>query len=318
MKRVIALLGLGAVLTVAAFAAPAAAHTRTHGAAHASATHRLRLELRKSRAKLAHTLAELRGARNKLASSGRRVHALQAEVSQQQGTLAQTAASLKQTQTQLAQTQTQLAGSQALAASLQARLNAIPTPLAVAEEQVRREVAYEERNGLPYSEGRLVAQAAMDYVVGHVSAAAYGYLTVAGLPLPLANPQSVLAAQAGICGHAALTFAAIVKHFGYQVRSVQFYYDDPPPYSTPDSHIADEVFYDGSWHFFDPTFGVVWTDQATDGVVSITDARAGLGTESKDAASFTNLAEDYFYGDGTAFETDPATTVVLDGQQFDN
>jgi Transglutaminase-like superfamily len=317
LKAIIGSLALAALLAVVAFVPAAEAHTRAP-AAGASTTQRLRLELRKSRAMLAHTVADLRSTRKKLASSLSQAQALEAQLSQLQGTLTQTTTTLEKTQAQLQQTQKQLADSQAAAASLRAKLDAIPTPLAAAEEQVRRDVAYEEQNGLPYSEGRLVAQAAMDYVVGHVSAASYGYLTIEGLPLPSSTPDSVLGAQAGICGHAALTFAAIVKHFGYQVRSVQFYYDDPPSYDQPDSHIADEVFYEGAWHFFDPTFGVVWVDQDTHGVLSITDARSGLGTESKDAAAFTNLAEDYFYGNGTAFETDAATTVVLDGQQFTN
>ena len=192
-----------------------------------------------------------------------------------------------------------------------------PDPLAIAVEQVRREVAYESSR-LPYSQGRLVAQAAMDYVVGHVSASAYGYLETEGLPLPAPTASAVLAIQAGICGHAALTFAAIVRQFGFDARSVQFYYTDPSGpagLGTPDSHIADEVFYDGGWHFFDATFGDYFVDANGD-VLSITDERTSGGTEIKDLSSFTNLAEDYFYGNGTAFETDPATTVVLDGQKF--
>ena len=203
-------------------------------------------------------------------------------------------------------------------AFLQAQLSAIPKPLTVAVEQVRRQVDYQTGDKFPYSQGRLVAQAAMDYVVGHVSASAYGYLDKYNLPLPSATPDSALGAQAGICGHAALTLAAIVKRFGYQVRSVQFYYTDPagpagPPVS--DNHIADEVFYDGGWHFFDPTFGVYWTD-ANANVLSITDVRTDGGTEVKDRATFTNLYEDYYFGDGTAFETDPATVVAIGQQPF--
>ncbi|HEU5477517.1 MAG TPA: transglutaminase domain-containing protein [Gaiellaceae bacterium] len=200
--------------------------------------------------------------------------------------------------------------------SLQAQIAAVPTPLAVAVERVRRDVAYQEQQGLlPYSHGRLVSQAAMDYVVGHVSASAYGYLEVFGGGLPAATPDAVLAAQAGICGDAALTYAAIVKRFGFQVRSAQFFYTDPPPWSTPDSHIAVEVFYDGGWHLFDPTFGTYYQD-AGENVLSITDVRANGGTQVKDEASFTNLAENHLYGDSTAFETDPATVVTLGQQPF--
>jgi hypothetical protein len=202
----------------------------------------------------------------------------------------------------------------AQAAALQAQIAATPTPLAVAVEHVRREVAYAEYGGgIPYSHGRLVAQAAMDYVVEHVSPTAYGYLEIFGGQLPASNPDAVLGAQAGLCGGAALVFAAIVKRLGLGARSVQFYYDDPD--STPDSHIAVEVSYDSGWHYFDPTFGVFFTD-GTGNALSITDARAGSGTEQKDELAFTNLVENTFYGDDTWFETDPTTVVDIDKQPF--
>jgi hypothetical protein len=200
-------------------------------------------------------------------------------------------------------------------AALQAQIAATPTPLAVAVEQVRREVAFAEQygGGVPYAHGRLVAQAAMDYVVEQVSSTAYGYLEIFGDPLPASTPDAVLGAQAGICGHAALVYAAIVKRLGLPARSAQFYYDDPG--NVPDSHIAVEVLYDGDWHYYDPTFGVFFTD-ATGNVLSITDARAGGATKHKDEVSFTNLVEDSYYGDDTWFMTDPATVVTLGQQPF--
>ena len=202
-------------------------------------------------------------------------------------------------------------------AALQAQIAAdtTPSPLAVAVGQVRREVTYAERyaGGVAYAHGRLVAQAAMDYVVEHVSPTAYGYLEIFGGQLPGPTPDAVLGAQAGLCGDAALAFAAIVKRLGLSARSVQFYYDDPG--NVPDSHIAVEVSYDGGWHYFDPTFGVFWTD-ATGNVLPITDVRAGSGTQQKDDLGFTNLVENTFYGDDTWFETDPTTVVEIDKQPF--
>jgi transglutaminase superfamily protein len=185
-------------------------------------------------------------------------------------------------------------------------------------DQVRREVAWGLTNS-SYSIGALTALSAMNYTVGHVSVGAYGYLLMMGLPLPgpagNPTPNSILGLQAGICGHAALTFAAIVKHFGYPVRSVQFWYTYPDGV-TPDSHIAAEVFYDGAWHFFDPTFGVFWTDIGGN-VESIDDVRTNGGTRVADTASFTNLIEDPAWGgDASAFVTDPLTRVVIDGQPF--
>ena len=206
-------------------------------------------------------------------------------------------------------------GALAQVAALQAQIATTPKPLAVAVEQVRREVAYAEQygGGVPYAHGRLVAQAAMDYVVEHVSPTVYGYLEIFGGQLPASTPDAVLGSQAGVCGASALAFAAIVKRFGLGARSVQFYYDDPG--NIPDNHIAVEVSYDGSWHFFDPTFGVFFTD-APGNVPSITDARAGVGTRQKDELSFTNLVQNTFYGDDTWFMTDPATVVEIDKQPF--
>jgi hypothetical protein len=199
--------------------------------------------------------------------------------------------------------------------ALQAQIATTPKPLAVAVEQVRREVAYAEQygGGVPYAHGRLVAQAAMDYVVEHVSPTAYGYLEIFGGQLPASTPDAVLGSQAGVCGASALAFAAIVEQFGLGARSVQFYYDDPG--NLPDNHIAVEVSYDRGWHYFDPTFGVFFTDAAGN-VASITDARDGVGTKQKDELSFTNLVQNTFYGDDTWFMTDPATVVEIDKQPF--
>jgi transglutaminase-like putative cysteine protease len=145
------------------------------------------------------------------------------------------------------------------------------------------------------------------------SPTAYGYLEIFGGQLPGPTPDAVLGAQAGLCGDAALAFAAIVKQLGLGARSVQFYYDDPG--NVPDSHIAVEVSYDGGWHYYDPTFGVFYTD-ASGNVLPITDVRAGSGTEQKDELTFTNLVENTFYGDDTWFVTDPTTVVEIDKQPF--
>lgn len=194
--------------------------------------------------------------------------------------------------------------------SLQAQLAAIPTPTAVALQQVQREVYWAQAVTDPHSAGALTSLSAMNYVAGHVSTGAYGYLELKGLPLPNSDPDVILGTQAGICGHAVIAFATIMEDLGYSVQSVQFYWTLPD--GTPDSHIAVEVFYDGGWHYFDPTFGLYWTD-ASGNVLSITDERTSVGIEHKDDVAFTNLIEDpWFAGDDTAFETDPATTVDID------
>ena len=248
-------------------------------------------------------LADLAAANNALAAANSQIGGLQPVVAER---TAERDAALRQV------------------SSLQTQIAATPRPLVVAVEQVQREVAWAQHGTSgstwaphgpsPLSLGELRAVSALNYVVGHVSASAYGYFEIMGAQLPFASPDSVLAAQAGFCGDAALTFAALVKHFGYEVRSVQFYFTTPG--GAPDNHIAVEVFYGGGWHYIDPTFGVYWTDAAGN-VLSIADVRAGAGVEHKDAASFTNLLEDpWFDGDDVAFETDPATVVELDQQPF--
>jgi Transglutaminase-like superfamily len=204
-------------------------------------------------------------------------------------------------------------------ASLQAQIAAIPTPLAVAVEQVRREVVYSEavlsNLGIPYSHGQLISQAAMDYVVGHVSAPAYGYMKDNGQSLA-STPDAILGAQAGICGHAALTFAAIVKRLGFAVRSVQFYYGPDGTWN----HIADEVAYDDGWHYFDPTFGIYYEQDG--GVLSIADARAATDLASLLQKNMTLFWTTVTLQAGatelsdTSFATDPATVVTIDQQPF--
>jgi hypothetical protein len=191
----------------------------------------------------------------------------------------------------------------------QARLDT-PTPLAVAVEQIRREVAY-VKGGIPqYSKGQLISQATMDYVAGHVSDTAYGYVAAFGGTVPRPTANGALRTQAGICTGAAVTFGTIVHHFGLPVRSVNFYYDDPPPHQTPDGHVAVEVRYDGGWHFFDPTFGLFWSD-ANGKVLSIDDVRAGRGSLRKNVAAFTNIFEDAVFGDDAWFVTDPTTRIAF-------
>jgi Transglutaminase-like superfamily len=305
MKGLTVTLALGVVLAITSGAVAGQAPPERPHIMHLKQTvHRLRQELRDTRHARDNARTALAAANAKLRRQSARLAAQSQEI----------AALTSQVSTLTAQRN----AAQAQAANLQAKLNAIPTPLAVAVQQVDNEAAWaaqeDTRYGIPYSAGTLASVAATNYVVGHVSTGEFGFLELENLPLPQATPDSILGAQAGICGHAALTFAAIIKRLGFPVRSVQFYYSTPQ--GDPDSHIADEVYYDDGWHFFDPTFGTFWTDAAGQ-VLSISDVRAQGGIEQKDSASFTNFVENAWYvGDDTAFLTDPTTTVVLDGQPF--
>lgn len=184
------------------------------------------------------------------------------------------------------------------------------SPLAAAVDDVRREVEWAQGVASTPLSGQYVAEAAMDYVIGHVRTGAYGYLEDIGAPLPpyLEPVNDILTNQTGICGQAERTFAAIVKALGFQVHDIGFEFVDPN--GAPDAHSAAEVYYDGGWHFFDPTFGQFWTDAAGN-VLSIADVRSGLGTRQKDNAAFVNLIENASWGgDYTWFETDPSTVVI--------
>jgi len=197
------------------------------------------------------------------------------------------------------------------------KVGTIPTPFAVAVEQVRHEVQWAEGSTTAPLRGQLAAEAALDYVVGHVSTGAYGYLELVygeppggpDLPSYHESVNAVLGSQTGICVQAERTFAALVRRLGFPVRDVGFDYVEPN--GEPGAHAAAEVYYGGAWHFFDPTFGQFWTDAAGD-VLSIEAVRANGGNEHRDAASFTNLIEDTESPSAldTWFETDPATTVV--------
>jgi hypothetical protein len=183
-------------------------------------------------------------------------------------------------------------------------------PLEQAIADVRREAEWAQGGATSHLSGEYVAEAAMDYVIGHVRTGKYGYLEDIGAPLPryLEPVNEILATQTGLCGQAERTFAAIVGALGFRVHAIGFQYFDPN--GAPDSHAAAEVYYDGAWHFFDPTFGQLWTDAAGN-VLSIADIRAGHGTRLKDNAAFVNLIEDASWGgDYTWFETDPSTVVI--------
>lgn len=250
------------------------------------------------------TTAALQSSQEQLGTADQQIASLQGQIGNLQiqvGSLQDEAASLQE----------QGASLQGQVTSLQGQLasSAPPPPSAAAIKQVQDEVAWAQAGSDPRPTGELDALSAMNYVVGHVSTAEYGYLEITGGTLPDPTTDSILGSHAGICGQATIAFAGIMSQLGLQVRSAQFYFDAPG--SVPDSHIAVEVYYAGGWHFYDPTFGVYWTD-VNGGAMSITDVRVAGGTEHKDTASFTNVVEDpWFNGDDTAFLTDPSTDVVI-------
>jgi Transglutaminase-like superfamily len=284
-------LAVSASLVAAMVAATAAGAAGAKPVAPASAAGRLRVELRAMRSGVARENAELAVLRAGLGAAHPDIARLRLRAAQLQGVVRHNEARLT-----------------TLAKQSSILQKAISTPLAVAVEQVRREVEWAQ-GGVSTPVGQLQSEAAMDYTIGHVSTGAFGYFELVGAPLPGQHPNEILAAQAGLCGQASQVFAAIVKSLGLPVRAILFYYTDP--WGAADGHTAVEVSYGGSWHFYDPTFGQFWTD-ANGNVLSIAQVRAGLGTQQRDAASFTNLVEDVSLGNDTWFETDPATKVEVE------
>jgi hypothetical protein len=204
----------------------------------------------------------------------------------------------------------ELATETALAAKYKA---GIPDPLQVAVTDVQREVIDAQGGETGSYDPQLVAEAAMDYTYGHVRSAVFGYFedlydegpTGPDMLSYTAPVETILADQEGICVHHERVFAAIVEAFGLPVRDVGFDYIKAN--GDHESHSTAEVYYSGGWHFFDPTFGVLYEDAAGD-VLSIADARSGADTVTtvKDDAGFQNLLNP----DSTSFELDPATSVT--------
>ncbi len=219
-------------------------------------------------------------------------------------------------QASLTSSQNELSAANAQVAALQAKLDAIPAPSTAAIELVRQEVVYAQGGNATSYSPQLVAEAAMDYTFGHVLSPVLGYLEQTYNEPPSGGPHTpgymapvdvILAAQAGVCVQHERVFAHIVQAFGFQVRDVGFSYTEPN--GSPNAHSTAEVYYDGGWHWYDPTFGVFFKD-ANGNVLSIADARAGLGQQYKDDAAFENqLAPN-----ATWFETDPKTYVSYSTQ----
>lgn len=134
-----------------------------------------------------------------------------------------------------------------------------PSLVSQAAQQVSNRVAYVEQAlavdhvRLPHT--YLVALSTMSYVVGHVSAAEYGYLRATHQPLPRTAAEA-LATQAGICGAASTTMVAILDRLGIEARTVNVFYSTP--HARRNGHTTVEVRYGSAWHWFDPTWGTVY------------------------------------------------------------
>lgn len=271
-------------------------------------------------ARLAHTVqslrAELHATQSRLAAANRKTAKARRQVAAVRRRLTDQTASFQTTVEQLGATQQQVAALENEVSSLQLQLAATPTTLAQAEGQLEWKIRWAEQFApASYSAGQLTALAAMNYVSTHVSSTAAVFAPPVSLPPggdQAAYANAILTAGVGECSYHVLVFDVLMAHFGYRTRPVSFYYQDPWTQAAG-AHSAVEVFYDGAWHYFDPTYSVYWTDMTTDNVLDIaTERQGGNGLEHKNNGLFLNLFENPFYsGDTTGFETDPATDVVV-------
>lgn len=63
----------------------------------------------------------------------------------------------------------------------------------------------------------------------------------------------------GSCGTQTYILMDILKNLRIPARELQFWHID----GNPVSHAACEVYYDDSWHYFDPTWGLYFMDSGT-------------------------------------------------------
>lgn len=271
----------------------------------ASANPSARHEIRVLRHKLLNMTKDRNTQKGRLRSRSHQIASLKSEVAELRGQIASL-------QTDLAHRTNELDVAQKQATALQGKLDAIPTSLLAAEQYLDRVVWAAEATDPNRPKGEIVSLEAMNYVAdNHVNLFMRAYLlNHGGLP-SLATANDILTAQAGLCGNAEIAFEALVRHFGFDVRRVNFYYDDPA--SVPDGHTAAEVYYDGAWHFFDPTFSIYWRG-AGGGVLDINTVRASGGTEHKNNDLLFNVIENerdpLGDGDDSWFETAPGTLVT--------
>lgn len=68
----------------------------------------------------------------------------------------------------------------------------------------------------------------------------------------LGTPRRVLDRGSQYCGHLCTAMETLLTVGGYQARAVHMSDGNTPP----GTHAVVEVFYDGGWHLYDPTFGI--------------------------------------------------------------
>lgn len=101
----------------------------------------------------------------------------------------------------------------------------------------------------------------------------------------LGSPRRVIEYGSQYCGHLADTMATLLA-VGYPVRVLHLKDESTPPHT----HVVIEVFYEGSWHLYDPTFGVEFLN-ANGKVASYKELR--LNPELISPAIFSHYRQKY-------------------------
>ena len=93
----------------------------------------------------------------------------------------------------------------------------------------------------------------------------------------LGSPRRVLEQGSVYCGHLSAAMETLVAIGNYRTRAVNGIDGQHPP----GTHVVVEVFYNGGWHLYDPTFGVKFHNK--DGqVASYKDVRLDTGMITED------------------------------------
>jgi hypothetical protein len=101
----------------------------------------------------------------------------------------------------------------------------------------------------------------------------------------LGSPRRILERGSQYCGHLSTAMATILAA-GFPIRMIHLTDGAAPP----NTHAVIEVFYEGRWHLYDPTFGVKFKNQDGE-VVSYKELRLNPGLISPD--SFSLFREKY-------------------------
>lgn len=76
--------------------------------------------------------------------------------------------------------------------------------------------------------------------------------TASGYPIDVESPRRTLEVGSGFSGHLCVAMATLVRAGGYDVRIVEVSGEG----GSGVAHRLVEVLYDGSWHLYDPAYGV--------------------------------------------------------------